>query len=157
MKYWGALYDAQEDMISLRGVLAPYDDLKDRKMPQYNFLHFENRYQYDEASKRYIGYCQCFRKSQFSIAWYGDIMPCIGNVMSFGNIRDKPLKEILDFMWNHDIFQFDGEIPFDLTNTKHAVKALPGCFGKYENAMVRTVAELSEQYRGTDCFPKRLA
>ena len=146
-----------DDMVALRRVLAPYDHLQDGKMPAYNFLHFENRYQYDEASGRYVGYCQCFRKSQFSISWFGDIMPCIGNVMSFGNIREKPLKQILDFMWNHDVFQFDGENAFEMANTKHGIKALPGCYAKYENDLLRRVAALSDQYRRTDCFPKRLA
>ena len=40
----------------------------------------------------------------FYISPYGDVMPCCFIPLTFGNVRDEPLKEILDRMWSHPMF-----------------------------------------------------
>jgi len=43
----------------------------------------------------------------FYISPYGDVMPCCFMPITFGNIRDEPLKIVLDRMWGHDMFSED--------------------------------------------------
>jgi MoaA/NifB/PqqE/SkfB family radical SAM enzyme len=40
----------------------------------------------------------------FYISPYGDVMPCCFIPLTFGNIRDEPLKMILERMWGHSMF-----------------------------------------------------
>ena len=40
----------------------------------------------------------------FYISPYGDVMPCCFIPLTFGNIREEPLKTILDRMWGHAMF-----------------------------------------------------
>jgi len=40
----------------------------------------------------------------FYISPYGDVMPCCFMPLTFGNVREEPLKEILDRMWSHTMF-----------------------------------------------------
>ncbi|MFX1303027.1 MAG: radical SAM/SPASM domain-containing protein [Promethearchaeota archaeon] len=43
-------------------------------------------------------------KVYFYISPYGDVMPCCFMPLTFGNVREEPLKTILDRMWNHSMF-----------------------------------------------------
>jgi MoaA/NifB/PqqE/SkfB family radical SAM enzyme len=43
----------------------------------------------------------------FYISPYGDVQPCCFMPLTFGNIRDEPLKNILDKMWGHEMFSED--------------------------------------------------
>ena len=43
----------------------------------------------------------------FYISPYGDVQPCCFMPLAFGNIREEPLKDILDRMWSHEMFSED--------------------------------------------------
>jgi len=43
----------------------------------------------------------------FYISPYGDVMPCCFIPLTFGNIREDPLKTILERMWGHGMFSED--------------------------------------------------
>ena len=43
----------------------------------------------------------------FYISPYGDVMPCCFMPITFGNIREEPLKTALDKMWGHSMFSED--------------------------------------------------
>jgi MoaA/NifB/PqqE/SkfB family radical SAM enzyme len=50
--------------------------------------------------------CGIFTKSTFYISPYGEVQPCAFLPLSFGNIRRRPLRVILNEMWDHEIFNF---------------------------------------------------
>jgi MoaA/NifB/PqqE/SkfB family radical SAM enzyme len=50
--------------------------------------------------------CGIFTKSTFYISPYGEVQPCAFLPLSFGNIRKRPLRVILNEMWGHEIFKF---------------------------------------------------
>lgn len=43
----------------------------------------------------------------FYISPYGEVQPCCFMPLGFGNIRDEPLKDILERMWSHEMFEMD--------------------------------------------------
>ena len=43
----------------------------------------------------------------FYISPYGEVQPCCFMPLRFGNIREEPLKDILDRMWSHEMFDMD--------------------------------------------------
>lgn len=48
--------------------------------------------------------CYALRKEFFYISAYGDVQACPFIPISFGNIREEPLKNILKRMWSVDLF-----------------------------------------------------
>ena len=51
-------------------------------------------------------YCLASAKAQFNITAYGDITPCPSIELSFGNLKEEPLEDILARMWKHRIFDY---------------------------------------------------
>lgn len=48
--------------------------------------------------------CQSLRGKMFNISPYGDMQLCVAFTDVFGNIKDKPLKELLNNMYNSPIY-----------------------------------------------------
>lgn len=48
--------------------------------------------------------CAAFKRERFYVSAYGDVQPCPLIPISFGNIREEPLKSILKKMWNSEMF-----------------------------------------------------
>ena len=38
---------------------------------------------------------------------YGDVQPCCFMPLKFGNVREEPLKDIVDRMWHHEMFDHE--------------------------------------------------
>jgi len=49
--------------------------------------------------------CGIFFRNTFYISPYGEVQPCPYVPLSFGNIREGKLSDILNRMWNHKIFR----------------------------------------------------
>lgn len=48
--------------------------------------------------------CQSLRGKMFNISPYGEIQLCVAFTDVFGNVKDKPLKELLKDMYNHPVY-----------------------------------------------------
>lgn len=145
----------EEDLHKLAEVLLPYKDLKGPRINE-EFIYFENRYSYIDELKTYRGYCPCFSKKQFSITWYGDVVPCVANILSFGNIREKPLEDILEDMWNHEIFKFNIDNPLFIKHDVFKFDVPPGCLGKYEDQLIKTQPKYTNLFKKIKGFPKKV-
>jgi MoaA/NifB/PqqE/SkfB family radical SAM enzyme len=53
--------------------------------------------------------CGIFTRSTFYISPYGEVQPCPYMPLSFGNIKNADLPELLKLMWNNDIFNDFGK------------------------------------------------
>lgn len=49
--------------------------------------------------------CVCVHKGYFYISPYGDVQPCCFVPLSFGNVREEPLGDILRRIYNHEMFR----------------------------------------------------
>ncbi|MFX1417647.1 MAG: radical SAM/SPASM domain-containing protein [Promethearchaeota archaeon] len=73
-------------------------DLANKHFP-YVFREWHTQYQ-DNPS------CVALKtKIYYYVSPYGEVQPCITIPYSFGNIRERPLKEIFDYMWNHPLYE----------------------------------------------------
>lgn len=65
------------------------------------FVYLESSYAADTKSSRI---CSALNRKFFHISCYGEVQPCPFVPLDFGNIRAKPLEEIVSFMWSHPLF-----------------------------------------------------
>jgi len=66
----------------------------------YSFVFIEGAFCLNKDKK----ICQSLTGKMFNISPYGDVQLCITYPKSFGNVKDKNLKEILYDMYNHSIY-----------------------------------------------------
>lgn len=52
--------------------------------------------------------CGIFLRNTFYVSPYGEVQPCAYLPLSFGNVRERPLKEILEKMWSSTVFSGAG-------------------------------------------------
>lgn len=121
-----------------------------------SWINFENGYTYNSELDTLVGNCLCMPKIQYSISWFGDVQPCVGNKFSFGNVKEKPLKEILDYMWNHEMFDFRKEKNEMLIHNKYNFAIPKGCFSKYEAALINNVPKYYELFKNASGYPIRI-
>lgn len=67
----------------------------------HSFAFIEGAY----SVKRKRKVCQSLIGKMFNISPYGDIQLCIAFPDSFGNVREKPLSELLRSMYNHTLYR----------------------------------------------------
>jgi len=68
------------------------------------FVYLESGFSYKKGRiNRRI--CFAATKRLIYISPYGDLQLCYTVPYSFGNIRNNSLKEIINFMWNHELFK----------------------------------------------------
>lgn len=48
--------------------------------------------------------CGCVHKGYFYISPYGEVQPCCFVPLSFGNVREEPLGDILERIYSHEMF-----------------------------------------------------
>ncbi len=154
-------------------MLEPYLKLKSQTVPEHNekvnlfnflfntykkanWINFENGYQFNNNLNTLMGNCFCFPKIQFSISWFGDVQPCVGNKFSFGNIKEKPLKDILNYMWSHEIFDFRKEKNNQLVHNKYGFNLTKGCFSKYEAQLINKLPEYYKVFSSQEGYPIRI-
>ncbi len=53
---------------------------------------------------KYRFQCYSALRGYFFISPYGDVQPCCFMPVTFGNLRDEPLDDIVDRMWRHQLF-----------------------------------------------------
>jgi MoaA/NifB/PqqE/SkfB family radical SAM enzyme len=83
--------------------LTPEERKKVRKIAKFPYVCRDFYFQNQSSA-------QCRGMSDhvyFYISPYGDVQPCCFMPLTFGNIREEPLKVILDRMWNHHMFSED--------------------------------------------------
>ncbi len=81
-------------------VLTRDEEKKVRKIVKFPFVCRDFYFQTQTSS-------QCRGVSDnvyFYISPYGDVQPCCFIPLTFGNIREEPLKAILERMWSHSMF-----------------------------------------------------
>ncbi|MFX1444792.1 MAG: radical SAM/SPASM domain-containing protein [Promethearchaeota archaeon] len=84
-------------------MLTPEEKKKVRKIAKFPYVVRDFYFQNQTSS-------QCAGMSghaYFYISPYGDVMPCCFIPLTFGNIREEPLKTILERMWGHGMFSED--------------------------------------------------
>jgi MoaA/NifB/PqqE/SkfB family radical SAM enzyme len=80
--------------------LNPQEQRKLRKIAKFPYVCRDFYFQNQTSS-------QCRGLSDqvyFYISPYGDVQPCCFMPLTFGNIREESLKDILDKMWGHEMF-----------------------------------------------------
>lgn len=80
--------------------LTPEEEQKVLEMVDFPFTCRDFYFQNQNSS-------QCRGLSDrvyFYISPYGDVQPCCFMPLAFGNVREEPLKVILDRMWDHPMF-----------------------------------------------------
>lgn len=73
--------------------------------------------------------CSSFLKDYFYISAYGDVQPCCFFPLSFGNIREEPLSNIVKKMWDSDLFKMhdkSGDCLFNNENFRNRYSKLIG-------------------------------
>jgi MoaA/NifB/PqqE/SkfB family radical SAM enzyme len=83
--------------------LTPEEEKQVRKIAEFPYVCRDFYFQTQNSS-------QCGGMSShayFYISPYGDVMPCCFIPITFGNIREEPLKVLLDKMWGHSMFSED--------------------------------------------------
>jgi MoaA/NifB/PqqE/SkfB family radical SAM enzyme len=81
-------------------MLTREEERKLRKIAKFPFVCRDFYFQNQTSS-------QCAGMSghaYFYISPYGEVMPCCFIPLTFGNIREEPLKTILERMWGHKMF-----------------------------------------------------
>jgi MoaA/NifB/PqqE/SkfB family radical SAM enzyme len=81
-------------------MLTPEEEKKVRKIAKFPYVCRDFYFQNQTSS-------QCRGMSDhayFYISPYGDVMPCCFIPLTFGNVREEPLKTILERMWGHQMF-----------------------------------------------------
>lgn len=48
--------------------------------------------------------CSCARRTHFYVSPYGDVQPCCYMPLSFGNVREEPMRRIVKRMWGSAMF-----------------------------------------------------
>lgn len=66
----------------------------------YSFAFIEGAYCVAKGKK----VCQSLNGRMFNISPYGDVQLCVTYPRSFGNIKDKSLKDVLYNMYHHEIY-----------------------------------------------------
>lgn len=66
----------------------------------YSFAFIEGAYSVRKKKK----VCQSLSGKMFNISPYGDVQLCVTFTESFGNVRDKPLADLLKGMYSHPIY-----------------------------------------------------
>lgn len=81
-------------------MLTPEEEKQVRKIAKFPYVCRDFYFQNQLSS-------QCRGMSDnayFYINPYGDVQPCCFIPITFGNIRDEPLKTVLEKMWGHNMF-----------------------------------------------------
>ncbi len=81
-------------------MLTPEEEKRVRKIAKFPYVCRDFYFQNQTSS-------QCRGMSDnayFYISPYGDVMPCCFIPLTFGNVREEPLKTILERMWGHQMF-----------------------------------------------------
>lgn len=65
-----------------------------------SFAFIEGAYCINKGEK----ICQSLNGKMFNISPYGDVQLCVTYPKSFGNIKEKPLKDVLYDMYHHEIY-----------------------------------------------------
>ncbi len=84
-------------------MLTPEEEKQVREIADFPYVCRDFYFQTQTSS-------QCAGMSghaYFYTSPYGDVMPCCFIPLTFGNIREEPLKTILDRMWGHVMFRED--------------------------------------------------
>ncbi|MDD5609960.1 MAG: radical SAM protein [Candidatus Omnitrophica bacterium] len=68
------------------------------------FVYLESGFSYKKNKLNRIK-CSAGNKETIYIAPSGDVHPCYAVPYSFGNIREDPIKDIINHMWNIDLFK----------------------------------------------------
>jgi len=70
--------------------------------------------------------CFSMLKGHFFVSPYGDVQPCCVVPAAFGNLRDEPLQDILDRMWQHPFYASGADTcPMNRPETHAWIKSLP--------------------------------
>lgn len=72
-----------------------------RKLLEPGFVYLESS---DHGGRKKERYCAALRRKFFHISCYGEVQPCPFVPVTFGNVRERPLKEILERMFVHPMF-----------------------------------------------------
>lgn len=83
------------DIVLLRSFLEP------------NIVYWERR---EIDDKNSIFYCSAVNKKLIYVSAYGDVQPCCFMPISFGNIKEEKLEDILTRMWSSKLFSKGDEI-----------------------------------------------
>lgn len=84
--------------------LSPEEEAQVRQLLEPDFVYLESTYACTEGSGRI---CPSWLRKFFHISCYGEVQPCPFVPISFGNLREKGLNEILNKMLKHKIFDGD--------------------------------------------------
>ncbi len=66
----------------------------------YSFVFIEGAYSVKNKKK----VCQSLSGKMFNISPYGDVQLCVTFTDGFGNVKDKPLKDVLNRMYSHSTY-----------------------------------------------------
>ncbi len=80
--------------------LSPQEEERVRRIAEYPFVCRDFYFQ-NQASSRCRGIAD---KEYVYISPYGDVQPCCFMPLTFGNVKEEPLKVILDKMWSHPMY-----------------------------------------------------
>ena len=80
--------------------LTPKEEERVRELVDFPFICRDFHFQNQTSSQ-----CRGIADKQYVyVSPIGDVQPCCFMPLSFGNIRQEPLKTILERMWNHPIY-----------------------------------------------------
>ena len=74
-----------------------------RNLLEKDKVHWENEF---IDSKEVPFFCTAMHKYFFYISAYGNVQPCCYFPVSFGNVRQERLEQIIKKMWNSDLFTY---------------------------------------------------
>ncbi len=80
--------------------LTPEEEERVRELVDFPFVCRDFYFQ-NQSSSQCRGIAN---KDYIYISPYGDVQPCCFMPLSFGNVREEPLKVILDRMWSHPMY-----------------------------------------------------
>jgi len=80
--------------------LTPKEEERVRELVDFPFVCRDFYFQNQSSSQ-----CRGMANKEYTyISPYGDVQPCCFMPLSFGNVREEPLKTILERMWKHPMF-----------------------------------------------------
>jgi len=80
--------------------LTPEEEERVRELVDFPLIYRDFYFQNQSSSQ-----CRGMTNKEYIyISPYGDVQPCCFMPLSFGNIREEPLKTILERMWKHPIY-----------------------------------------------------
>ncbi len=91
----GRLIDAEERRLSAQ------DEAQVAGLLEPGFVYLESTHSSSRGSSRF---CAALHKEFFHISCHGEVQPCPFVPLSFGNIRERGLAEIVSVMFGHPIF-----------------------------------------------------